>query len=178
MEPNQPDACAAVETARRTVVEAYRHHWAELSRAAVAMTQNEAIVQDLLQETFLRYFVALNHGEQIRHEKGWLRQVLHNLIEDWRRSTRAHVLVALEDSGGAAVDAARSDQPHADFDWIPKAEQMLAPREWECLQLRAEGCDYREIAVAMQIRVGTVGVLLHRATRKLRQLLAPGEGVA
>jgi len=45
---------------------------------------------------------------------------------------------------------------------------MLAPREWQCVELRAEGFDYTEIATELAIRPGTVGSLLHRATEKLR----------
>jgi DNA-directed RNA polymerase specialized sigma24 family protein len=52
-------------------------------------------------------------------------------------------------------------------DWIESAKQLLAPREWECVQLRAEGFDYTEIATRLEIRPGTVGSLLHRASEKL-----------
>jgi DNA-directed RNA polymerase specialized sigma24 family protein len=36
------------------------------------------------------------------------------------------------------------------------------------VQLRAAGFDYTEIATELEIRPGTVGSLLHRATEKLR----------
>jgi DNA-directed RNA polymerase specialized sigma24 family protein len=52
---------------------------------------------------------------------------------------------------------------------------LLAPREWQCVRLRAEGFDYTEIATELAIRPGTVGSLLHRATEKLRILLRKKE---
>ena len=52
-----------------------------------------------------------------------------------------------------------------------KAARILAPRERECITLRSQGLDYSEIASAMQISIGTVGVLLSRAIRKVKRTL-------
>lgn len=46
----------------------------------------------------------------------------------------------------------------------------LAPRELECVRLRAEGLSYAEIAEVLNIRSGTVGALLSRAFQKCRSL--------
>jgi DNA-directed RNA polymerase specialized sigma24 family protein len=75
----------------------------------------------------------------------------------------------LEDAGEERLGDERS-MPGADraADFIEAARQLLAPREWQCVQLRAEGFDYTEIATELAIRPGTVGSLLHRATEKLR----------
>jgi len=54
------------------------------------------------------------------------------------------------------------------MDWIEAARVLLAPREWQCVQLRAEGFDYTEIATELAIHPGTVASSLHRATEKLR----------
>jgi RNA polymerase sigma factor (sigma-70 family) len=51
--------------------------------------------------------------------------------------------------------------------------EVLAPRELECLQLRAEGFDYKEIAQILSIRSGTVGATLARALNKIRKALNP-----
>jgi DNA-binding CsgD family transcriptional regulator len=46
---------------------------------------------------------------------------------------------------------------------------LLSPRELECFRLRAEGLRYQEIAEVMVLRAGTVGALLARVQRKIRE---------
>jgi DNA-directed RNA polymerase specialized sigma24 family protein len=45
----------------------------------------------------------------------------------------------------------------------------LSPGESECVRLRAEGLRYEEIAGVLSMRTGTVGALLARAHKKIRQ---------
>jgi RNA polymerase sigma-70 factor (ECF subfamily) len=49
--------------------------------------------------------------------------------------------------------------------------KLLAPRELECVRLRAEGLKYEEIADVLDLRQGTVGATLARAHRKIRRAL-------
>jgi RNA polymerase sigma factor (sigma-70 family) len=46
----------------------------------------------------------------------------------------------------------------------------LSTRELECVRLRAEGFDYKEISAIMNVRSGTVGGLLTRALKKFRKM--------
>ena len=55
---------------------------------------------------------------------------------------------------------------------------MLSPREAECLRLRANGCSYEEIGDVLGIRLGTVGALLARAYKKLREPAGSQPGIA
>lgn len=161
-----------IDAIRATVLEAYKRHSSVLSRMAVSMTRNHTLTQDILQETFLRYFLSLTHSEEINDERAWLSGVMRDLIHDWKKSSKAEPLVALDDAVGAAAEA-RGDQESGDrgLPSAAKASWILAPREQECINLRAQGLAYQEIASAMQIEVGTVGAILNRAVRKLRQTL-------
>ena len=143
------------------------------------LTRDDALAQDALQETFLRYFLALAQGEDIRNVRAWLHRVAHNYVCETLRSARIRTAVSLEDAGEERLRDERS-MPDADraADWIDAARQLLAPREWQCVQLRAEGFDYTEIATELAIRPGTVGSLLHRAIEKLRIRLRKKEGSA
>ncbi len=160
---------AEIEAVRRAVVQAYKVHAEELSRIAMVMTRHKALAQDLLQETFLRYFLTRIHGEQLADEGTWLRAVMRNLILDWKRSVKAEDSVALEDVEGTPAET--REEMERGLTWAVKAARILAPRERECITLRSQGLDYNEIASAMQISVGTVGVLLSRAIRKVKQTL-------
>jgi RNA polymerase sigma-70 factor (ECF subfamily) len=168
-----------IDAVRVTVLEAYKRHSSELSRVAASMTRNQTLTQDILQETFLRYFLTLIHGEEITDERAWLCMVTRDLILDWKKSLKTEALVALDDAEGSAAET-RDDQEPRDRGLLSamRAAWILAPRERECLNLRAQGLAYHEIATAMQIEVGTVGAILNRAIRKLRQALTAREGLA
>jgi RNA polymerase sigma factor (sigma-70 family) len=155
-----------VAAARLAVVEAYKQHSGELSARAVHLTRNRGLAQDVLQETFLRFFLTKMHGERIADERAWLRRVMLSLIKDWRKSSNDQDLISLEDAECTLAETT-ADQSNQ-TPWFPRAARGLAPRELECLKLRAEGFGYREIAGAMRIRIGTVGVLLNRAIEKIR----------
>ena len=164
---------AKIEAVRLAVVEAYKAHAGELSRMAVTATRDKALAQDLLQETFLRYFLTRMHGEAIAGEGKWLQTVMRNLIADWKKSLREQDPIALEDAEGAAAQT--TEEKEGELTWTVKAARILAPRERECIMLRSQGLDYNEIASTMQISVGTVGVLLSRAIRKIKRTLPPRE---
>jgi RNA polymerase sigma factor (sigma-70 family) len=157
------------QSAREETIQAYQLHAGVLLAYAHRMTRDGALAQDAVQETFLRFFLALMQGEEIRNARAWLHRVAHNYICDTLRSPTFRAAVSLEDAGEDRLRDERAT-PGADraADWIEAARLLLAPREWQCVQLRAEGFDYTEIATELAIRPGTVGSLLHRATEKLR----------
>jgi RNA polymerase sigma factor (sigma-70 family) len=155
--------------AREETIRVYQLHSGVLLGYAHRLTRDDALAQDAVQETFLRYFLALMQEEEIRNARAWLHRVAHNYICETLRSAPVSKAVPLED---ASEDRLRDERatPGTDraADWIEAARMMLAPREWQCVELRAEGFDYTEIATELAIRPGTVGSLLHRATEKLR----------
>ena len=157
------------QSAREETIQAYQLHAGVLLAYAHRLTRDDPLAQDALQETFLRYFLALMQCEDIRNARAWLHRVAHNYVCETLRSARVRTAVPLEDAGEERLRDERG-MPGADraADWIEAARQLLAPREWQCVQLRAAGFDYTEIATELEIRPGTVGSLLHRATEKLR----------
>lgn len=160
------------------MLEAYRVYADELSRTALVLTRNKALAQDVLQETFLRYFVTRMHGDEIPDDGSWLQGVMRSLIHDWKKSAAGQEAVSLEE----VEDTPEQTSPDKDFGnrqhTLPAwALRILAPREQECIKLRSQGLAYSEIAGAMQISIGTVGALLNRAVSKLRHTLPVSEGV-
>jgi len=163
-----------IEAIRAAVLEAYERNAEELSRMALALTRNKALAQDVLQETFLRYFLTRMHGESIAKERDWLSAVMRDLLADWRKSAKVQESVALEEVED--IPEQTSGDTSSEPNWAGRAAWILAPREQECIDLRSQGLAYSEIAKAMQISVGTVGALLNRAICKLRQTLPVNTG--
>ena len=156
------------ESAREETIRAYELHAGMVLGYTHRLTRDDGLAQDALQETFLRFFLALMQGEDIQNARAWLHRVAHNYIGDTLKSATVRTAVPLEEAGDDRLRDERS-MPGADLatEWIEAAKMLLAPREWQCVQLRAEGFDYTEIAMQLAIRPGTVGSLLHRATEKL-----------
>lgn len=133
--------------------------------------------EDLVQETFLRLFEELRHGRRIGSLRSWLFQVGHNLAVDrLRRQGLEHWAVE------AACEAeAKHHPPDAESNLLIQERRLqvrrglalLTPQERQCLELRAEGLRYREIAEIMGLHISTVTTFTVRAVKKIaRQLHA------
>jgi RNA polymerase sigma-70 factor (ECF subfamily) len=57
-----------------------------LGKVLLKRVGDRHLAQDLVQETFLRYWKSLRGGGVIRQPERWLIRVAINLAEDWRRS--------------------------------------------------------------------------------------------
>ena len=60
----------------------YSERGGELLSYAVSVARDEELARDALQEVFMRYFVALCEGEDIRAPRAWIYRVLHNYLMD------------------------------------------------------------------------------------------------
>ncbi|MGA7859034.1 MAG: sigma-70 family RNA polymerase sigma factor, partial [Terracidiphilus sp.] len=138
--------------AREATIQAYQLHASALSAYAHQLTRNEGLAQDAVQETFLHLFLALMQGEDIKSTDRWLHRVAHNYICETQKSTTVRKAVSLDD---APEDRLRDDRASPESgrisEWVESARMVLAPREWECVHLRAEGFDYTEIAAELAI---------------------------
>jgi RNA polymerase sigma-70 factor (ECF subfamily) len=138
-------------------------------RYALSVAGNVEAAQDAVQEVFLRFFVARTAGQQIRHPKAWMFRVLRNHILDQMKAG-AHHEIALESLRNAPGLGPDPESDYRRHEVLRRAlRSSLSPREIECVQLRAEGLRYDEIAGALNLRSGTVGALLTRAHKKIRQ---------
>ncbi len=149
----------------------YRAQSAGLFRYAVALTRDRELAEDAIQETFLRYFLTCKEGRTVANPRAWLYHVLHNLLMDDRKRLGVQASFGLE---AALTRADRAQDPEERLRGEELSDEIrasLSGREFECLQLRAEGLGYREIAGVLKIQPGTVGALLARALKKTKGVL-------
>ena len=130
------------------------------------ITSNEAIADDILQESYIRLLSAPPMQEAQR--KSYLYRVATNLIMDhhraesrqrhwWQRS------VAPDQSTDARLDL--TPDMHHLFARINIQERSLL---WLAY---VEGAEHREIAEILHVKEKSVRVLLHRARRKMEAIL-------
>lgn len=157
------------ESMEAEVTELFRANAPSLSRYAATLAREPAVVQDGLQEAFLRYFIARTGGQRIDNPRAWLFRVLRNYLLDCNRKTVLAWKADLEDAA-LVVDAGQDlEARYERSEAFRLALSMLSPRERECVQLRLEGFTYAEIAEILKIRIGTVGALAARGLKKIHQ---------
>jgi RNA polymerase sigma-70 factor, ECF subfamily len=152
------------------VLAAYDQFAAQLFRYARALGKDTELAQDAVQESFLRYFLALLEGEIIYHNKAWIFRVARNYLLDRLKEYAHRNCVSLDAKEMARLPDPR--QTREDRTWEEQLDQALgslSPRELECLRLRAEGLKNKEIAEVLNLRLGTIGTLLARGLNKIRR---------
>ena len=153
----------------------YKLHAPGLLRYAFNMINDTGGAQDALQEIFLRYFMARSEGQQFADPKAWLYRVLRNHLLDTLKSSSVKNEIAIDKIEDPADDCSDPERRYHRAEMARDLARVLAPRELECVRLRAEGLSYEEIAQVLDLRQGTVGATLARAHKKVRRALGYAE---
>jgi len=153
----------------------YTLHAPGLLRYAYSMINDTGNAQDALQEIFLRYFVARSEGQQFADPKAWLYRVLRNHLLDTLKSSSVKNEITIEKIDDPRDGWNDPEQHYHRTEMARDLTRVLAPRELECVRLRAEGLSYDEIANVLDLRQGTVGATLARAHKKVRRALGYAE---
>ena len=157
---------------RQQVEQAYEDARDDIYYYLLSMGVDSAESQDLTQETFLRLYVALRDGDDIRSVRGWVFRVAHNFgLKSREKRGRLQAMDPDFESFPSAADnpekSVIESERRANLD---SAIRELSPQQRQCLHLRAEGLRYHEIADAIGISISSVAVFLRRAVSKLRKV--------
>ena len=126
--------------------------------------------EEIAQETFVR---ALKQ-ETIASERSWMFAVAMNLVRDETRKDARHrrrlELMRDEARAESVVEPPPTSMERDDERAMARqAVETLAERDRDALLMREEGLSYEEIAVALELSVGSVGTTLSRARRRLME---------
>jgi RNA polymerase sigma-70 factor (ECF subfamily) len=129
--------------------------------------------EDIIQETFLALFDHLRKGRSRDNLRGWIFRVTHNLALKQRRFQRNQsALISVENyqpeehlsdelnPEQVAIQGERRAHLVAVYNALSEDDRL-------CLQLRAEGLTYREIAHVVGVSLGTVSNSLGRSLSRL-----------
>lgn len=153
-------------------------HIDEVYRLAQWLTGNRTDAEDVVQDASMRAFRAIRNyaGGSAR---SWVLSIVRNTAYSWLRKNRPTAVVTIEDLEAVELEQANpgdrdADNPEAaliakaDADQLRAAIAALPTAFRETLVLRdIEGLDYREIAQATEVPIGTVMSRLARARRRL-----------
>lgn len=137
----------------------------------VHVSGNPALADDLLQESYLRFFCAARLSDGEAACRRFLFRIATNLLRDhWRQRAPA----SLEGLPGEAFGTYQGSEI-AQIDsqrMLDRAFHRMRPRERQLLWLAyAEGATHAEIAEITGLRTAGIRILLYRARRKLARLL-------
>ncbi|HEU4364134.1 MAG TPA: sigma-70 family RNA polymerase sigma factor [Candidatus Krumholzibacteria bacterium] len=155
---------------RDEFVEVFNAHFDRLRRYLGRLSGEPELAADIAQETFMKLY---QRGALPDAPGAWLVTVATNLLRNARatRERRGHLLAVAAD---AQLYADRPIPPAAAGDSgelrcrVRSALDRMPERERQLLLLRAEGYNYRDIALALDLREASVGTLLARAKRAFR----------
>lgn len=153
-----------------------------LARVALSLTRNQADAEDLVQDTLVRAYKAIDRFDG-RHPRAWLLTILRNTNLN-RVAKRTIDVVPRTEAARDAVDRTPSNDAGPEQLAMDRTYDAVVERELAALvePMRAviemvdmDGLSYQEAADALGVPVGTVMSRLHRARKRMRDsLLAAG----
>ncbi len=133
-----------------------------------------AAAEEITQEAFLRLHTAMRDGLRVKDVRAWIFRVARNLSIDHRREHQRYWTAGHAEGG-------LQDVPYADEAPDPEAQVLRRERmrlietevlrlpelQRECMQLKAQGLRYHEIAVTLDISMTAAVDCVRRAVKRL-----------
>lgn len=152
------------------VVKLFDHFRAPLLRYLSSFGLGVQDREDVVQDAFLSLFQHLRAGKSRENLGAWLFRVAHNLALK-RRYRMRRESDANAGAGGLVIDPAPSAEDglvrHQTQNRMLAVVKALREQDRRCLDLRAEGFRYREIADLLNISIGAVSLSLARSLARI-----------
>ncbi len=153
------------------VTAAYEELRMDVYRYVLTLGLAPELAQDITHDAFVRFYETLYNGGSVENPRAWLLRVGHNLAIN---------MVSSKGFATTDLDAAEATTAlNAEERLIEQEDRMrlrreiarLSTQQRACLELRAQGLRYREIAEVVGVSISAVGEFLRRAVSKLREAL-------
>lgn len=147
-------------------------------RVAMSLTRNRADAEDLVQESLLRAYRAI-HTFDGRYPRAWLLTIVRNTERNRHRRRRPELLsdpnIAEERGPATEPDDVERYAEDREFDAAVTAALEELPENFRRVieLIDVDGLSYQEAADVLDVPLGTVMSRLHRARRRIRDLLIP-----
>jgi RNA polymerase sigma factor (sigma-70 family) len=157
--------------------EIVRTHADRVYRLAYRLSGNRSDAEDLTQETFVRVFRSLADYTPGTFE-GWLHRITTNLFLDMVRRRQKIRFDALAEDASERLATSEPgperayEQNNLDPDIQHALDALPADFRAAVVLCDLEGLTYEEIALTLNIKVGTVRSRIHRGRVLLREALA------
>lgn len=145
-------------------------HDSSIRGAVYNVVLDRSLVDDVVQDSYLRAFQRLGQYRGEAPFKAWLHGIAYRAAIDCLRRRRP--MLPIDDE--PLKDTARGPESHAvTTDLVARALAVLDPEQRAVIVLVDQlGMSYDDTAAALGIATGTVGSRVHRARARMRQALA------
>lgn len=173
-EPSDEQLVAAYRQGdERAAAELVRRHTGPLGRFLYGAGAPAGEIEDLVQETFIKAFRALDGWRGEASFRSWLFRIGSNLRKDLYRRERGRQVVSLIDAdlvdradpAGEALAADAEERLRGGIAQLPRLQREVF------LMRVQQGLEYGEIAEALGTTPGAARVHYHHATRRLKELI-------
>jgi len=158
-------------------------HLPRLRRYARALVNNRELADDLVQDTVERALGKLSLYAAGTDMRAWLFTIMHNVFANQMRksSSRAVHLSVDDDEGGSLQDLAVSGNQLSslevrDLDYA--LQRLPLDQRQVVLLVGLEEMSYAEVALALEVPLGTVMSRLSRGRERLRALMSGASSAA
>lgn len=150
----------------------YYKYYPELVRYGRQLNVNEDDIEDLVQETFMKYHIELKKDIVFENTRAWLYKVLLNQVITKNNSKSLHESkiehYRMQNTDNNTIEDIEKQERN---DLVFQVLDQLPEKEKNLLLLYHNGLKYKEIAEVLDINPNSVGTLLVRSIDKLKQLL-------
>ena len=157
--------------------------FASLYNHAFWLTRNQAEAEDLVQETFSKSLRAFDSFQSGSNFKAWIFRILRNTFLTTRTAIATSHTVFLEDHPATLDTPDTGPTPEDNLIRLDNQaalhialEQLQPPLREALLLCDVEEIKYKDIAIILDVPIGTVMSRISRARQALRQLLQPQLG--
>lgn len=139
------------------------------------LAQDRRQVDDLAQDVFLKVHRGLPYFRGDARLSTWIYRIVQNVCSEARMRYRPAVSLDSERDDGPRREYGKPDAAFAELELRDRLEKAIAqlPENYRVLIAAhyMKGVQYEALAEALNMPLGTVKTHLHRAKRRLRELL-------
>ena len=144
-----------------------------LIRYARSIVHSEDEARDVVQDVFMKYLKYRQKStEEIKNKRAWLFKSVYHLSVDIVRKRQRHDNLEehVIDHATPKFEASPAEQLQNkdNREWLQEQLATLGKKEKDVINMKVyEEKTYKEIAEALDMSVGHVGIVLHRIIKKL-----------
>jgi RNA polymerase sigma-70 factor, ECF subfamily len=168
-------AMQSASDVKQKVSEVFELLQASVFRYLVRVLDDPSEAEDVMQDAFVQLYRTLHKGQVIEDVRPWIFRVAHNLsMYRFRKKSPVELLdpanwdLLSEQSQDPSPSAEQKVLEREQHERFEAALARLSPQEKYCLELRAEGLSYREIAQVLEMKAPTLVSFLGRVIKKLK----------
>lgn len=139
------------------------------------MVADRAMADDLAQEVFLKVYRGLPYFRGDARLSTWIYRIVANVCSEERSRRPADLPLDDENADRRPKQRGRADAAFAELELRDRLDKAIAQLPDNYRMLIAahylQGVQYEALAEALEMPLGTVKTHLHRAKRRLRELL-------